>query len=618
MDSRFIRRLRLRRHAIAVGLTRFSHRFSTVLNPLGSVLGWLSVVAAVACLVAMTVYVGFDHRSQDLRLLMHVIRMSQATFLITLLFRLVFDFRRYCAGRDTLGRCVDLILLLTLLPLLYPHPARPWIPWLSTVVYSRVTLFVILGGYSAVQLCYALMRLPGKRTNPSLLLTVSFLVFIFLGTLALMLPKCTVGGITFVNALFVSTSAVCITGLTPVDIAVTFTPLGLAVLGVLIEIGALGVMTFTCFFAMFFTGNQSIFSQLLMRDVIYSKSMNSLFPTLLYILGFTVVTEALGAVALYFSLPDTIALSVPDRVMFAVFHSVSAFCNAGFSNLPDGMSNPALLTGNQAIYWSMSAIIVAGAISFPILVNFRDALAAKFSALTGRIMRRRRAVNFHLFDMNTKVVLVTFTLLFLLGAVGFYLLEAHNTLRGMTLWERISQSVFNSVTPRSAGFASVSPASFLSVTLVMVMFLMWVGGAAQSTAGGIKVNSLAAICLNLRAIVTGRERVTAFHRTVAGASIRRANAVVAVSIIALFAYSMLMLILEPELPARKVLFETLSALFTVGSSLGATPLLSPSGKIVLCSAMLFGRVGILSLVAGLTGTSRKALVHYPTDNIIIN
>ena len=188
----------------------------------------------------------------------------------------------------------------------------------------------------------------------------------------------------------------------------------------------------------------------------------------------------------------------------------------------------------------------------------------------------------------------------------------------MTQWQRISQSVFNAVTPRSAGFSSVNPAGFLNVTLVMIMFLMWVGGGAQSTAGGVKVNTLAAICINMRSIVTGREQATAFHRTIAVASIRRANAIVATSILTFLLYSLTMLLLEPELPARDVLFETLSALFTVGSSLGITHHLGPEAKAVLCTAMLFGRVGLISLMTGLTGTSRKALVRYPTDNLIIN
>ena len=608
-----------RNRVTIASVTQFSHRFSTVLVPVGSALEWLAVVAAVVCVVAMTVRVGFDLRPGDLRLISWLIRGSQIMFLISLSFQLIFFTRRYARSHGWLQRSVDLLLLFTLLPLVYPHPVNPWIPWLERIVYSGITLYAILAVYSVVQLCYAVMRVPGKRTNPSLLLSVSFLLFIIVGALLLMLPRCTYHGITFVDSLFVATSAVCITGLTPVDVSATFTPLGITVLAILIETGALGVMTFTCFFAMFFTGDQSIYSQLLMRDVIYSKSMSNIIPTLLYILAFTVVMEALGAIGLYFTIPDTLDMDVIDKTTFSVFHSVSAFCNAGFSNLRDGLSNPALMHGNQSVYWMISLIIVSGAIGFPILVNFKDALHTRLrravARLTGRCVPPRQC---HIYDMNTKVVLVTFGLLMTAGAIAFYFLEAGNSLRGMTQWQRVSQSVFNSVTPRSAGFSSVSPAGFLNVTLVMVMFLMWVGGGAQSTAGGVKVNTLAAICINLRAIVTGRGQVTAFRRNIAVGSIRRANAIVATSILAYLLYSLVMLLLEPALPARDVLFETLSALFTVGSSLGITPKLGPAAKIVLCSAMFLGRVGLVSLMTGLAGSGRKAFVRYPTDNLIIN
>lgn len=608
-----------RRRMAVAGLTRFSHRFATVLTPVGSVLEWLAVVASLVCVVSMTVLVGFDHYAHDIRLLTGFIRGSQITFLASLIFNLVFFTRRYSRRHGLLQRGVDFLLLLTLLPLIYPHPDHPWIPWLEKIAYSTRTIYTILGIYSVVQLCYAVMRVPGKRTNPSLMLTISFLLFIIVGALLLMLPRCTFHGISFIDSLFVSTSAVCITGLTTVDVPSTFTPLGQTVLAILIEIGALGVMTFTSFFAMFFTGNQSIYSQLLMRDVIYSKSMNTLFPTLIYILTFTIAMESLGALGLYFTIPDELDMDMWDRISFSAFHSVSAFCNAGFSNLRDGLSNHALMHGNQTVYWMISLIVVSGAIGFPILVNFKDTLVSRARRVMARLTGGRAAPRVcHPYDMNTKVVLVTFGILFAIGAVAFYFLEADNSLAGMSQWQRVSQSVFNSVTPRSAGFSSVNPARFLNVTLVLVMFLMWVGGGAQSTAGGVKVNTLAAICINLRAIVTGRERVTAFHRTIAVGSIRRANAIVTTSIITFLIYSLAMLLLEPRLPARDVLFETLSALFTVGSSMGVTPHLGPAAKIVLCTAMLFGRVGLISLMTGLTGTSSKALVHYPTDNLIIN
>lgn len=223
----------------------------------------------------------------------------------------------------------------------------------------------------------------------------------------------------------------------------------------------------------------------------------------------------------------------------------------------------------------------------------------------------------HLFNMNTKIVLTTTGTLFAIGAIGFFILEYDNSLAGMSLCDKITQSVFNSVTPRSAGFSSIAPAQFAAPTLLMILFMMWVGGSAQSTAGGVKVNTLAAIVLNLRSIVRDQSRVVAFRRTIATASIRRANAMVSVSLITYTLLSVTILILEPGLPPRAVLFETCSALFTVGSSLGITAELGPAAETVLCVAMLLGRVGIVSLLSGIL-SHRRTQPHYPTDNIIIN
>ena len=416
-----------------------------------------------------------------------------------------------------------------------------------------------------------------------------------------------------------SASAVCITGLTSVDIPSTFTPMGVAVIAVLVQLGSLGIITFTSFFAMFFTGNTSIYNQLLLRDVIYTKSMNALIPTLLYVLGFTVAVEAAGAVAVFFSIPDSLPMALDDKIVFATFHSMSSFCNAGFSVLPGGMANPELMRSSQSIYVVTSVLIFAGAVGFPILVNFKDIIAGYIHRAVSRIRRvtdERRPV--HIFDVNTKIVLYTTLAILVAGSAAFFFLEYDNTLAGMSLSDKIIQSVFNSLIPRSAGFASVDPARFLDVTLLIVVVQMVIGGASQSMAGGIKVNTLGAVLLSLRSVLFGHNGTTAFHRTINTASIRRANAVVALAALSLFAYCVIILLLEPHMSAKSVIFEVVSALFTVGSSLGITPDLSDASKATLCTAMFLGRVGIISLLCGMVGTKRDISQHLPKDNIIIN
>ena len=490
---------------------------------------------------------------------------------------------------------------------------------METVMYSHLFLYAILGIYAALNFSYGVISVIGKRTNPSLILSVSFLFFIFIGSLLLMMPKCTIGGISYIDSLFVSTSAVCITGLTTVDVSNTFTPAGILVLALLIQTGALGVMTFTSFFALFFSGRTSIYSQLLVKDLVYSKSFSALLPTLLYILGATLAIEAIGAVAIFFCVHGTLHFSLQDELIFSAFHSLSAFCNAGFSSIEGGLSNPMLLRSNQSIYVVTALLVLAGGIGFPILMNLRQAVGSHLKRFWHRLRHNTPCHRpDHIYDLNTKIVVCASFWVILASTLLFLVMEYDNTLAGMPFGHKLAQSFFNAFVPRSSGFASVNPAGMLNITLIMFVVLMWIGGGSQSTAGGVKINTFATMMLNLRAVVLGRDRVTAFKRTISVPSLRRAHAVVGISIVAFVAFAMALVALEPDLPTRATLYEAASALFTVGSSLGITGELSTPSKLLLSVAMFLGRVGIISLLVGIVGVHTDPPARFPADDIIIN
>ena len=610
------RRLYLTRKAYS----RFVHRCVATLRVLSSFLNVLSTIAAAVCITAIVIYGGFEDRALSPDMVWPILRCVQAVFTVNVLFNLLFLFKQTANQSRAIKWILDTGIIISLLVWLSPRPSSPLIPVLGTVLYSPWFLITVLTAYSAELLSVSLIRIMGHRINPALILSSSFFILILIGSALLMMPQCTFSGISFTDSLFISTSAVCVTGLSTVDIPSTFTTLGLFIIAVMMQIGAIGVMTFTSFFALFFSGNISLYSQFMVTDMIYSKTINSLLPTLLYILLLTLVMEALGAFGIFLSIHGDIPdMTTRDEIIFAAFHSLSAFCNAGFSNLPEGLSNPALLHGNQVIYLIMSVLIVTGGIGYPILVNARDALFTSVSRLWKFLRHRPVPPRItHLMDLNTRVVLVTTTILLVAGTVSFLLLENHHSLSGMSPWEKLVQSIFNSVTPRTAGFASVNPGGFLNVTLILVMFLMWVGGGSQSTAGGIKVNTLAAVILHLRTTVTGRDKVVYHNRMLSTASVSRAQAVVFLSIASYIFYSVTMLIIEPDIPAKMLLFEVGSALGTVGLSIGATPLIGTGAKLLLCSAMFIGRVGLLSIIAGIAGSKNEPPVRYPSDNIIIN
>lgn len=598
---------------------RFNARFVPAIRLGGGILAVMTFIGSLVCVTGLVVYFGFDHTPQDFRKLGHLLRGCQILFIVNVAYGLTLMLRQTLRQTKAIKWIVDLAVLVTLLPLAYPRPEHPWIEILDRILYSNRFLFTVLGAYSVVDISFGIIKVLGRRTNPSLILSASFLLFILIGSLLLMMPRCTYGGLDYVDALFVSTSAVCITGLTSVDVPATFTPAGLAVLAVLIQTGGLGVMTFTSFFALFFSGNTSIYSQLMVRDMIYSKTLSALLPTLLYILAFTVLIEIAGAVAIFLSIHGTMGMPLEDELIFSAFHSLSAFCNAGFSNVEGGLSNPLLLHSNQWIYVVVTLLVTAGGIGFPILMNFRQAVANRAKRLWCWMRRRPRPrFPIHTYDLNTKIVLVTSAWLTVATILLFFLFEYDNSLDGMPLGHKLIQAWFNSSVPRSSGFSSVNPAGFLNITVMMFLLLMWIGGASQSTAGGIKVNTFATMLLNLKATILGRDRVTAWHRSIAIPSIRRAHAVIGLSILSLVFYATVLVGLEPELPPKALIYEATSALFTVGSSLGVTGALSVSSKILLCTAMFLGRVGIISLLVGVVGVHNDPPYRLPSDNIIIN
>lgn len=516
---------------------------------------------------------------------------------------------------------LTVFLYLTLLPVIFHRPeAGDWSLWVWKFfhnVYYRGTILLLI---SLSQLSGSIVRLLGKRTNPSLILASSFLVFIFLGAGLLMLPRATYEGISWIDALFTATSATCVTGLVSVDVPSTFTLEGQIIIIFLIQIGGLGVMTITSFFAMFFMGNSSLYNQLVVGDMISSKSLNSLFSTLLYILGFTLVIEGVGMVVIWLSIHNTLGMNLYEELFFAAFHSVSAFCNAGFSTLPGGMGNPVVMQNHNLLYITLGILIAFGGIGFPILVNLYETIAYYLSYWKWCVFKRSKhfSKKVHLYNLNTKIVLVMTLILLVAGMLVIVAMEWKHAFAEMPILDKWVHAFFNSSCPRTAGFTSVGLTSLSTQTLLLMIVLMVVGGGTQSTAGGVKINVFAVILTNLWAVIRGSEQVTIMHRELSHDSIRRSNAALILYLLIVFFAVFLLSILEPQASLIAVVFECVSALSTVGASLDLTPALSSSGKVLVILLMFIGRVGAFTLVTGLIRQEKKRHYKYPSDNIIIN
>lgn len=516
---------------------------------------------------------------------------------------------------------LDVCLYLTLLPVVFhlPEPGNAaywiWIFFNSTYYKAAVLLLMSLTLLSGF-----FVRLLGRKTNPSLILASSFLIIILVGAGLLMLPRATYNGISWIDALFISTSATCVTGLVSVDVPSTFTLEGQIIIMLLIQIGGLGVMTITSFFAMFFMGNTSLYNQLAVGDMISTNSLNSLLSTLLYILGFTLAIEGIGMALIWFDIHGTLGMTLYEELYFSAFHSVSAFCNAGFSTLPSGMGNDMVMHNHNFLYIVLSMLIVFGGIGFPILVNMKDTLFYYLRHFYSWIFHRRRRFikKIHLYNLNTKIVLFMTAVLLLAGTLIILLFEWNNAFSGMDTADKLVHAFFNSVCPRTAGFASVGLTTLSTQTLLLMIILMMIGGGTQSTAGGVKINVFAVILINLFAVLRGVERTYILHREISYDSVKRSNAALILYLLIVFVSIFIMTVVEPQASVMALVFECVSALSTVGSSLDLTPSLGNAGKMIIIVLMFVGRVGAFTLVSGLIRQEKKKNYKYPSDNIIIN
>ncbi|MCF2582944.1 TrkH family potassium uptake protein [Bacteroides caecigallinarum] len=516
---------------------------------------------------------------------------------------------------------LDIGLYLTLLPVVFhlPEPGNAaywiWIFFHSSYYKGAILLlmsFTLLSGF--------FVRLLGRKTNPSLILASSFFIIILVGAGLLMLPRATYNGISWIDALFISTSATCVTGLVSVDVPSTFTMEGQIIIMLLIQIGGLGVMTITSFFAMFFMGNTSLYNQLAVGDMISTNSLNSLLSTLLYILGFTLAIEGIGMLLIWLDIHGTLGMTFYEELYFSAFHSISAFCNAGFSTLPGGMGNEMVMHNHNFLYIVLSLLIVFGGIGFPILVNMKDTIFYYLRYMWAKIFFRRRRFKkqIHLYNLNTKIVLFMTGVLLLAGTLVILLFEWNNAFAGMTGADKVVHAFFNSVCPRTAGFASVGLTTLSTQTLLLMIILMMIGGGTQSTAGGVKINVFAVILINLFAVLRGVDRTYILHREISSDSVKRSNAALILYLLIVFIGIFVMTIIEPQASVMALVFECVSALSTVGSSLDLTPELSNAGKLVIIVLMFVGRVGAFTLVSGLIRQEKKKNYKYPSDNIIIN
>jgi len=463
----------------------------------------------------------------------------------------------------------------------------------------------------AVVLLSQIRRIKGFLSlfslHPALLMLTSFLGVIVFGTALLMQPDATVSGekTTLLNALFTATSATCVTGLIVYDTATHFTFFGQIVILILIQIGGLGIMTFSVSLALLIRRNVSMREQSIMQNVLDPETLQSVKKMISFIVAMTFLLETIGAIILFY-VWKPIFHEIPDAAWHAIFHSVSAFCNAGFSTFSNSLMN---FSSNVPTNLTIGGLIVLGGIGFVVIDDFYQALRDRFLR---RVKRR------HKFRIQSRLALGWTGGLILAGTGLTYWIEHGRMFDGMSNHHALLVSLFQSISSRTAGFNSCTISALQPVTLFLFIILMFIGACPGGTGGGIKVTTPAVLWAVIRAGFRRRNEAELYRRTIPTEIIQRAIILLCFSLLLVCSALGFMLMFEPEKDFVDLFFETVSAFGTVGLSTGITSALSEAGRIIIILMMFIGRLGPLTIgFAFMLKKNQPPKYRYSEERIMI-
>lgn len=439
------------------------------------------------------------------------------------------------------------------------------------------------------------------RLHPSRLFVLSFIITIVMGTLLLLLPAATVSGnINILDALFTSTSAVCVTGLITVDTATYFTTFGQVVILGLFQIGGLGLMTFTTFFALFLAGGMGIRETIMLHDLLDEENIGAITKVLSFLTITTFVVELIGAGILFLSVQGS--YSSPAEAIFpSIFHSISAFCNAGFSVFTDNLMDESLKL-NYLYSTVISFLIILGGIGFPTIMSFR-----KLKFTSGQKVK---------LPIQTKIVVYVTIALIIIGTIVIYIFESGHALNGLNPFEKVFAAYFQSVTSRTAGFNTINIGLLTAPTTLFFLFLMFVGASPGGTGGGIKTTTFAILFISIISILRDEKNVVVSNRRIRKALVLRALLKTFISI-CFISTGIFLLALTEKMDLLDLSFEAFSAFGTVGLSRGITGSLSEFGKFWIILLMFIGRVGPLAFIFSMLKTKEAVNYDLPSENISI-
>jgi trk system potassium uptake protein len=490
------------------------------------------------------------------------------------------------------GRAVDVLLLLPL-PL-----ATDGVRLAVGFIVLRQTLELV---GSLTHLLGARSRLSVMRFTPARVIASSFAGTILVGTVLLTLPVATVEGqgTALLDALFTATSAVCVTGLIVLDTPQHFSTFGQVVIVGLMQVGGLGIMTFSTFLALALRRRMGMQGRVVMQDLLDEQNIETLKSMIMGILKMTFIIEAIGALVLTWAWYAP-ADGLPRALFLGLFHSVAAFNNAGFALFSDNLLQ---YRGDILINLTITTLIILGGLGFTVIPGLSE-------------LRFWRKGHVPRLSCHSRLVLMTTAILLAGGTLVFFLAEFSNSMADFSWTERLLASYFLAVTPRTAGFNTIDTASLTDLSLFITIILMFIGASPAGTGGGVKTSTLALLVLSVRAILRKRDEVEVFYRTIPRETVHKALVIItfSFSLINLFTISLLSTDGAPFLPT---MFEVVSAFGTVGLSMGLTPSLTEAGKLLIVVVMFIGRIGPLTMALALGEQRDRARFAYPTERVMV-
>ena len=435
------------------------------------------------------------------------------------------------------------------------------------------------------------------RLNTMHIVALGFFGVIFLGGVILWLPACNQKPIEFIDALFTSVTSVCVTGLVTVIPAEQFTLLGQIVVMILIQIGGLGVIACTALFFLILRKKISMKGRILIQEAYGLDTLSGLVKYMIRIIRGTFIVEGIGAVLLSFKfVPE---FGFVKGLWYGVFHSISGFCNAGIDVI--GSTSFMNYVGSPLVSLTTTFLIVMGGLGFPV---WHDVYVTGKSSVAGRESVRKF---FNKLSLQSKIVITMTALLILTGTAGFFLLEYGNpaTMGGLSVPEKFLASYFQSVTTRTAGFASVSQSGLTESSRLLGCILMFIGGSPSGTAGGIKTTTMAMLLLTVLSVLKGKKDTECFGRCVENDVVRSGITITVITFSCWLAGVAAMSIFDAEAEFLNIMYEASSAIGTVGLSADLTPTLSRASHVVLMLMMYVGRIGPLTMALVFAGKSNK-------------